>query len=82
MYFRTQTNGSRTYLLIVDNERVDGKIKQRVLLRLGRLDELLASGKLDALLQSLGKYSEKLAILGAHAAGESIVPEASGSARP
>ena len=73
MFVRTQTNGSRTYLLIVDNERVDGKIKQRVLLRLGRLDELLASGKLDALLQSLGKYSEKLAILGAHAAGQSIV---------
>ena len=73
MFVRTQTNGSRTYLLIVDNERVDGKIKQRVLLRLGRLDELLASGKLDALLQSLGKYSETLAILGAHAAGQSIV---------
>jgi hypothetical protein len=38
---RTQTNGSRTYLLIVDNVR---KVKQRVLHRLGRLDELLASG--------------------------------------
>ena len=73
MFVRTQTNGSRTYLLIVDNERVDGKVKQRILLRLGRLDELLASGKLDALVQSLGKYSEKLAILGAHTAGESIV---------
>ena len=44
MLVRTQTNGSRTYLLIVDNEWVDGKVKQRVLLRLGRLDELLASG--------------------------------------
>ena len=73
MFVRTQTNGPRTYLLIVDNERVDGKVKQRILLRLGRLDELLASGKLDSLVQSLGKYSEKLAILGAHAAGESIV---------
>ena len=53
--------------------RVDGKVKQRVLFRLGRLDELLASGKLDALVQSLGRFSEKLAILGAHARGESIV---------
>ena len=44
MFVRTQTNGSRTYLLIVDNQWVDGKVKQRVLLRLGRLDELLASG--------------------------------------
>ena len=53
--------------------RVAGKIKQRVPLRLGRLDELLASGQLDGLVQSLGRFSEKLAILGAHARGESIL---------
>lgn len=47
-------------------------MKQRVLLRLGRLDELLVSGRLDALLQSLGRFSEKLSILGAHSRGESI----------
>ena len=72
MFVRTQTNGSRTYLLIVDNDWVDGKVKQRVLLRLGRLDQLLASGGLDALIQSLGRFSEKLAVLGAHARGDSI----------
>ncbi|SRR6266496_1549630 len=72
LFVRTQTNGSRTYLLIVDNLRVDGKIKQRVLFRLGRLDELLADSKLDALIQSLGRFSEKLAVLGAHARGETI----------
>src|SRR6266700_4756087 len=69
---RTQTNGSRTDLLIVDNEWVDGKVKQRVLLRLGRLDELLATGQLDLLIQSLGRFSEKLAVLGAHTRGDSI----------
>ena len=73
MFVRTQTNGSRTYLLIVDNVRVDGKVKQRVLHRLGRLDELLASGQLDVLIQSLGRFSEKLAVLGAHAQGDSMV---------
>ena len=72
MFVRTQTSGSRTYLLIVDNQWVDGKVKQRVLLRLGRLDELLASGRLDSLIQSLGRFSEKLAVLGAHAQGDSI----------
>jgi transposase len=72
VFVRTQTNGSRIYLLIVDNEWVDGKVKQRVLLRLGRLDELLASGRLDSLIQSLGRFSEKLAVLGAHARGDSI----------
>ena len=72
MFVRTQTNGSRTYLLIVDNHWVDGKVKQRVLLRLGRLDQLLASSRLDSLIQSLGRFSEKLAVLGAHARGNSI----------
>jgi transposase len=73
LFVRTQTNGSRTYLLIVDNVRVDGKVKQRVLHRLGRLDELLANGQLDVLIQSLSRFSEKLAVLGAHAQGNSIV---------
>jgi transposase len=72
VFVRTQTNGSRTYLLIVDNQWVEGKVRQRVLLRLGRLDELLASGRLDSLIQSLGRFSEKLAVLGAHARGDSI----------
>ena len=30
--------------------------------RLGRLDELLASGNLDSLLRSLGRFSEKLTV--------------------
>ena len=72
MFIRTQSNGSRTYLLIVDNERVDGKVTQRVLFRLGRLDQLLANGQLDSLIQSLGRFSEKLAVLGAHVRGDSI----------
>jgi len=72
VFIRTQSNGSRTYLLIVDNERVDGKVTQRVLFRLGRLDQLLASGQLDSLIQSLGRFSEKLAVLGAHARGDSV----------
>ena len=82
MFIRTQSNGPRTYLLIVDNQRVDGKVKQRVLLRLGRLDELQASGQLDSLLQSLGRFSEKLAVLGAHARGDSIATRRPGSVRP
>jgi transposase len=72
VFVRTQTNGSRIYLLIVDNVRVDGKVKQRVLHRLGRLDELLVNGQLDALIRSLGRLSEKLAILDSHARGDSI----------
>ena len=72
LFVRTQTNGSRIYLLIVDNTWVNGKVKQRVLHRLGRLDELVASGQLDSLLQSLGRFSEKLSVLGAHLNGDSV----------
>ena len=55
MFVRTQTNGSRTYLLIVDNQWVDGKVKQRVLFRLSRLDELLASRGLQDISEFPGK---------------------------
>jgi hypothetical protein len=72
MFVRTQTNGDRTYLIVVENQRIGGKIRQRVLHRLGRLDELLASGQLDASLASLGRFSDKYAVLGAHAHGESL----------
>ncbi len=72
MFIRTQTNGDRTYLLLVENERVEGRLVQRVLHRLGRLDQLQASGQLDGLVKSLGRFSEKLLVLDAHARGESI----------
>jgi hypothetical protein len=45
---------------------------QRVLFRPGRLDPLLASGQLDSLIQSLGRFSERLAVPGAHARGDCI----------
>ena len=82
MFISTQSNGSRTYLLIVDNQRVDGKVMQRVLFRLGRLDQLLASGQLDSLIQSLGRFSEKLSVLGAHARVTASPPAAPGSGPP
>jgi transposase len=72
VFVRTQTNGDRTYLLVVENQRIHGKVQQRVLYRLGRLDDLRASGQLDALLHSLGRFSDKYTVLGAHANGESI----------
>src|SRR5665647_3540377 len=35
------------YVQLVTGERVDGKVRQRVVATLGRLDELKASGQLD-----------------------------------
>ncbi|GAW93221.1 hypothetical protein, partial, partial [Calderihabitans maritimus] len=41
----------REYLQIVENKRIDGKIRQKVLCTLGRLDEL-KEGQLDRLIES------------------------------
>ena len=70
MFVRTQKSGKRTYLLIVENEWVDGKVKQKVLHRLGRLDVLQQSGQLDGLMLSMQRFSEKLAVLGAYENGQ------------
>lgn len=72
MFVRTKKRGKRTYLMIVENRRVNGKIEQKVLHRLGRLDILQQTGQLDGVLASLGRFSEKLAVLGAHQRGQSV----------
>jgi len=72
MFVRTKKRGERTYLMIVENRWVDGKVKQKVLHNLGRLDVLQASGQLDALFHSLGRFSKNLDVLGAHKRGESV----------
>jgi hypothetical protein len=70
MFFRAKSNGYKKYLVIVENERVEGKVCQRVLCNIGRLDILKENGTLDSLLRSGLKFSEKLNVLDAHAKGE------------
>ena len=64
MFLRVQRNGDREYLLLVENQWLDGKVKQHVRHRLGRLDQLRASGQLDQLMLSMQRFSERLAVLG------------------
>jgi hypothetical protein len=70
MFFRTKKAGPRTYLQIVENHRIGGKIQQRVIATLGRLEELQSSGQLDALLCSGARFAEAVMLLGAHQNGE------------
>lgn len=65
MFVRAQRSGKRTYLLVVENEWAAGKVRQKVLHRLGRLDVLQKTGKLDALMLSMQRFSQKFAVLGA-----------------
>jgi len=70
MFFRTKKSGPRTYLQIVENHRVGGHIKQRVIATLGRLEELQGSGQLESLLRSGARFAEAVMLLSAHQNGE------------
>jgi transposase len=70
MYFRSKCVGDRTYLQIVESRRIDGKPRQRVVATLGRLEDVQASGGLEALLESGSRFSESMLIVGEHRRGE------------
>ena len=57
-------------LQIVHSVRQGEKVRQQVFGTLGRLDELKASGRLEALIRSGVRHCEKFALIDAHAAGE------------
>jgi hypothetical protein len=70
MYFRVKRTGSYAYLQIVESFREQGQVRQRVLSTVGRLDTLQASGQLDTLMRSGLRFCKKLAVIDAHAAGQ------------
>lgn len=63
MFLRHKRVGANTYLQIVENRRLEGKTRQRVLATLGRLEDLQGSGALEALLVSGSRYAESLLVL-------------------
>ena len=69
MFFRIKSAGSYQYLQIAQSYRSEGKVRQRILSTLGRLDVLKESGQLDSLLRSGLRLSDTLAVLDAKAAG-------------
>jgi transposase len=70
MFFRVKKSQSRQYLQIVENARDQGRVRQRVLVTLGRLDELQQSGHLDGLLASGARFAEHILLLTAHRNGQ------------
>jgi Transposase DDE domain len=70
MFFRVKQSGPRQYLQIVENTRDHGRVRQRVLTTLGRLDELRQSGHLDGLLASGARFAEHVLLLTAHQNGQ------------
>ncbi|MDA2935383.1 IS1634 family transposase [Acidobacteria bacterium AH-259-D05] len=70
MFLRTKKVRGHTYVQIVENRREKGKVRQRVLAGLGRLDELQQSGRLEGLLESAARFSQSLLVLSAHRSGK------------
>lgn len=63
MFLRVKKTLSRSYLQIVESYREDGRVRQRVIGTIGRMEELAAKGQVDQLLRSLVKYSERAILL-------------------
>jgi hypothetical protein len=63
MFVRVKKSGNNEYLQIVENRKIAGKVVQRVVSTIGRLDRLRAKGDIETLVRSLTRYSEKVLLV-------------------
>jgi transposase len=59
MFARVKKSGKYQYLQIVENRKEKGKVKQRVIATVGRMDQLHAKGRVETLIRSLSRFSEQ-----------------------
>jgi hypothetical protein len=63
MFARVKKSGQYQYLQIVENRKEKGKVKQRVIATVGRLDQLQDKGRVETLIRSLSRFSEKALLI-------------------
>jgi len=63
MFARIKNSGKYQYLQIVENRREGAKIIQRVIATIGRMDKLQAKDRVETLIHSLSRYSEKVMLI-------------------
>ena len=63
MFARVKKSGNNQYLQIVENRREKGKVVQRVITTLGRLDQMSEKGEVESLVRSLSRFSEKTLLI-------------------
>src|ERR1035441_5631394 len=63
MFARVKKSGSYQYLQIVENRWEKGKVLQRVITTLGRLDQMTEKGEVESLIRSLSRFSEKTLLI-------------------
>ena len=59
MFARVKKSGKYQYLQIVENRKEKGKVKQRVIATVGRMDQLQSKGRVETLIRSLPRFSEQ-----------------------
>ena len=59
MFARIKKSGKYQYLQIVENRKENGKVKQRVISTIGRMDQLQPRGRIETLIRSLSRFSER-----------------------
>ena len=70
MFFRVTRTGGYSYIQIAESYRDGKKVRQRILATLGRADILQSTGTFDRLLRSGMRFTQRLAVIDAHAAGK------------
>ena len=63
MFARVKKSGKYQYLQIVENRKEKGKVKQRVIATVGRMDQLQEKGRVETLIRSLSRFSEKALLI-------------------
>lgn len=63
MFARIKASGPRRYLQIVENFREGNKVKQRVIITVGRIDLLEGTGRIDSLIKSLSRFADKIKVV-------------------
>jgi len=63
MFARVKKSGKYQYLQIVENRKVKGKVRQRVISTIGRMDRLQEKNRVETLIRSLSRFSEKTLLI-------------------
>jgi hypothetical protein len=63
MFARVKKSGKYQYLQIVENNKLKGKVKQRVIATVGCMDRLQSKGRVETLIRSLSRFSEQALLI-------------------
>jgi hypothetical protein len=63
MFARIKKSGKYQYLQIVENRKTQGRVVQRVIATIGRMDRLQEKDCIETLIRSLARYSEKVLLV-------------------